>query len=98
MLFTLCSSLGEDFSVLNITVTIPADSQTFEIPQFLTIEDDNVDEDEQSFAILAKIGPDVPDGVSCFQTSVGETACHGRLGATEIRITDNDRKLFHTAN
>ena len=64
----------------------------------MAIEDDNVDEDEQSFAILAKIGPDVPDGVSCFQTSVGETECHGRLGATKIRITDNDRKLFHTAN
>ena len=29
---------------------------------------------------------------SCFQTRVGETQCFGRRGATEIRITDNDRK------
>ena len=31
---------------------------------------------------------------SCFQTQDGETDCFGtgRSGATEIRITDNDRK------
>ena len=62
--------------------------------QFFTINDHNIDEDEQSFAIAAEIGPDVPDGISCFQTDVGSAECFGRRGATEIRIIDNDRMLI----
>ena len=87
--------IGADFSVESITVTVPADSTRFEIPQFFTIVDDDIDEDEQSFAVLAEIGPDVPDGVSCFQFYEGAVSCFGRKGATEIRITDNDRKLIN---
>ena len=34
----------------------------------------------------------MPDRVACFQLQAGETECFGRRGATEIRITDNDRK------
>ena len=82
-----------DFSDTPITITVPADRTTFELPQFFTINDDNIDEDEQSFAIVAEIGRDVPENISCFQTGVGERDCFGRRGATEIRITDNDRKL-----
>ena len=82
-----------DFSNIPITLTVPADSQTFEIPSFFTINDDNIHENEQSFAIVAEIGPDVPENISCFQTAVGETDCFGRRAATEIRITDNDRKF-----
>ena len=68
----------------------------YTLEQFFDIIDDNIDEDEQSFAIVAEIGPDVPDGVSCFQTALGETDCFGRRGATQIRILDNDRKtLFY---
>ena len=59
---------------------------------FLVIVDDNIDEDQQSFVIVAEMGPDVPDGVSCFQVTEGAAQCHGRQGATEIRIIDNDRK------
>ena len=88
------SLIGEDFSGQTITVTIPADSGTFEIPQFFTVEDDNIDENNaQSFAIVAEIGPDVPDDIACFQTSF-RPQCEGRRGATEIRIVDNDRKLL----
>ena len=36
---------------------------------------------------------DVPDNISCFQTHEGGTICFGSRGATEIRITDNDRKF-----
>ena len=54
------------------------------------ISDDNIDEDEQSFA---EIGPDVTDGISCFQIAEGGRECRGRQGATEIRITDNDREF-----
>ena len=74
---------------------MPANTNNLEIPQFFSVVDDNIDEYEQSFAIVAEIGPDVPDGVSCFQIAEGETECFGRRGATEIGITDNDRKFLH---
>ena len=84
-----------DFSDEPITVEVPANQQKIEIQQFFTIVDDNIDEDEQSFVIVAEIGPDVPDNVSCFQLGVGRIECFGRQGATEIRIIDNNRKLFY---
>ena len=86
---------GDDFTNEPLTITIPANRRSYTIETFFNISDDNLDEDEQSFAIVADIGPDVPDGVSCFQTGVSPS-CFGRLGATEIRITDNDRKFFHS--
>ena len=84
---------GDDFTNEPLTITVPANQRSYTIEQFFNISDDNIDEDEQSFAIVAEIGPDVPDGVSCFQTGEGESECHGRRGATEIRITDNDREF-----
>ena len=79
---------GADFSDQCTTVTVPAATtpgfQTYTIPTFFTVIDDNINEVEQSFAIVAEIGSDVPDtycfveGVglsdcSCFQTPYGET-------------------------
>ena len=52
--------------------------------------DDDIDEFEQSFVLVAEIGDDVPDSFACFQRQVGETDCFNRTGATEIRIMDND--------
>ena len=80
-----------DFSDEPITV-VPANQQKFEIQQFFSIVDDNIDEDEQSLVIVAEIGPDVPENVPCFQLGIIETVCHGRQGAIEIIIIDNDRK------
>ena len=85
---------GDDFTNEPLTITIPANRRSYTIETFFNISDDNIDEDEQSFAIVAEIGRDVPDGVCCFQTAVGTTRCFGRLGATEIRITDNDCKFL----
>ena len=84
---------GDDFTNEPLTITVPANRRSYAIETFFNISDDNLDEDEQSFAIVAEIGPDVPDGISCFQTGVGRTECHGRRGATEIRIIDNDREF-----
>ena len=81
-----------------LTITIPANWRSYTIEQFFNISDDNLDEDEQSFAIVAEIGPDVPENISCFQIALGHTGCRGRRGATEIRITDNDRKLSNWKN
>ena len=84
-----------DFSDQPITVEVPANGdQRFTLSEFFTVVDDNIDEDEQSFAIVAEIGPDVPEKIKCFQFGVGEAGCRGRRGATEIRIYDNDRELF----
>ena len=88
-----------DFTHLPITIEIPAATdnraQAFVIPEFFQVVDDDIGEVEQSFAIVAEFGPDVievPFNFSCFQLQAGETECFGRRGATEIRITDNDRK------
>ena len=86
-------STGEDFTVEPLVITVPANQQRYAIQQFFTIKYDDIDEDEQSFAIVAEIGPDVPDGISCFQTAEWETDCFGRRGAIQIRITDNDREF-----
>ena len=79
-----------------LTIEVPAattaGTQTFEVPHFFCVIDDNIDEIEQSFAVVAEIGPDVPASFSCFQFSAADAECFGRRGATEIRITDNDRK------
>ena len=98
--------LGIDFSNSSITVTVPAATtpgfQTYTIPTFFTVVDDDINEFGQRFAIVAEIGSDVPDNCyvddvgltdcSCFQTPYGETECFGRSGATEIWIIDNDCK------
>ena len=88
-----------DFTDLPITIEIPAatddGTQEFALPNFFQVIDDDIDEVEQSFAIVAVLGPDVtevPFNFSCVQLQAGETECFGRRGATEIRITDNDRK------
>ena len=99
--------LGIDFSNSSITITVPAATtlgpQTYTIQRFLTVVDDDLNEVEQSFALIAEIGDDVPsncfvarEGLGrdcrCFQSPVITIVCLGRSGATEIRITDNDRK------
>ena len=43
--------------------------------------------------MVAEVGEDVRDGISCFQIQVEVTNCYGRTGATEIRIIDNDCKF-----
>ena len=53
------------------------------------IIDDNINEDEQSFAVVAVIGDDVPLNFSCFQ-AMGQRNCYERYSVTQIRIRDND--------
>ena len=82
-----------DFTEKSITLDIPAKTTLFQVQQnIVEIFDDNIYENWQSFVVVAEIGPDVPDGVSCFMINERTTQCHGRQGATVIRITDNDGK------
>ena len=97
--YVILSFPTADFTDLPITIEIPAatddGTQEFELSDFFQVIDDDIDEIEQSFAIVAEFGPDVtevPFNFSCFQLQAGETECLGRRGVTEIRITDNDRK------
>ena len=92
--YSFSDPLDPDFSADTIVVTIPADRTTFPVSTFFTINDDNIDEDEQSFAIVAEI-LDVPEDISCFQTAPGTVPCFGTCGATEIGITDNDREFTY---
>ena len=70
-------SLVADFSNKTIAVVVPARSRTFTVPEFFTIVDDDIDKDGQSFTIVAEIGPDVPENVSCFQLGYGQRECLG---------------------
>ena len=95
-----------DFTNNSITVTVPAaitpGPQSYTLPIFFSVIDDDINEVEQSFALVAEIGPDVTntcyvDGVgltecSCFQRPNSAMDCYGRRGVTEIRIIDNDGK------
>ena len=63
----------------------------YEIPSnVFSVIDDDINEIEQSFAVIAEIGTDVSDDIACFQTQAEDTNCYGQFGATEIRIVDND--------
>ena len=91
---------GVDFSSMAMTFTVPGNVDEFVIPNFFTVADDDINEIDQSFALMAKLGSDVPDDFACFQIRDGDTEClgTGRLGATEIKIIDNDGRLFFYNN
>ena len=77
-----------------VTLMVPPNRRSYEVQIFLNIVvNDDVDEDWQSFALVAEIGRDVPDEVSCFETVTETPFCSGRQGATEIRIIDDDGKF-----
>ena len=90
-----------DFSTKAITITIPAtasiaeESAVFSLDNsILSITNDEVNEIEQSFALIAEIGSDVPDSFTCFQIADGDLDCvlDGRKGAARIRIVNDDGK------
>ena len=90
-----------DFSTKTTTITIPAtasiDEETavFTLPNsILSITNDEINEIEQSFALIAEIGIDVPDSFVCFQIADGDLDCvlDGRKGASRIRIVNDDGK------
>ena len=77
---------------------IGGDRSTFTLDNsVLNIAKDRINEVEQSFALIAEIGPDVPDSFVCFQIEQdGECILNGRKGATLIRIVDDDSKNIKT--
>ena len=104
---TLIIILDADFTTVGLSVIIPPSNsggiQTFQLPQSFSVIDDNINEVEQSFALVAEILNVVPTTCfdnniiltqcSCFKTELSESNCYGRTGAIEIRIRDNDCKF-----
>ena len=89
-----------DFVNASVTVEVPPSAkvygfETVHLPQFFTVFNDDVDEHMQTFAIVAEIGGDVPDGVGCFMINSTHPHCYGRRGAITIEIIDNNRKVSH---
>ena len=64
-----------------------------QIPQFFKVADDEIVEQEQSFALVAEVDADVPESFVCFKPQFNDRNCYGRRGATEIRIVDDDGML-----
>ena len=99
-----CAFTGDDFSATSFNITIPATEdrppgpifediqQNDPLPKFRVIDDD-VNEIDQSFALVAQLG-DVPESFACFQRPGDGTDCFGRTGATVIKIMDNDGKYM----
>ena len=87
------SFADDDFSSAPFEVTIPAGTTTFVLPPDFEVEDDNVNEIEQYYALIGELGNDVTDRFACFQRrDRDERGCAaGRMDATTIRIFDNDR-------
>ena len=93
---------GVDFINTSFTITVPA-SETerglyiIPLPDVFVIDDD-INENCQSFALVAQIGSDVPDKFTCFQRSGCRECCggqcFGRNGAIEIKIVDNDGNVI----
>ena len=52
--------------------------------------DDEINEIDQSFALVGVLGDDVPNDFACFQRRTGDDLCFGRTGGTTIIIEDND--------
>ena len=85
-------TIGDDFSVTTFTIEVPVNSHKVDIPPFYNITDDDINEREQSFVLVAEIVPYSATNVSCFWTQVAKKECLGMISITEIRIVDNDRK------
>ena len=78
-----------DFNTASITITIPAGTTEYDITNTFFF-DDEINEIDQSFALVGVLGNDVPDEFACFQRRTGDDRCFGRTGGTTIKIEDND--------
>ena len=68
---TATSLVGADFNTTSVTITIPAGTkEEFEIPNRFFF-DDNINEIDQSFALVGVLGNDIPDDFACFQRRTG---------------------------
>jgi hypothetical protein len=92
---TFKATPGSDFTGEPVTVTIaPTAGISFRLPPVFQTINDNLNENKESFVLVAEIIPETPGDVVCFQRYVGDTDCHGRVGATLVDIIDDDSTTF----
>ena len=82
---------NKDYDDTVFIKTIPPSSTGHVLSQDIRINNDTFHEIEQRFALIGELGLEVPDEFACFRVTFGEAECRGRVGATGIRIRDNDR-------
>ena len=82
---------GADFIATPFVVEIPAGTTTFIIPN-ITIIDDNLNEKEEVFLLVARIlGKAALNNASCFQLMQCDPCNnHVHIGGTRLRIRDDD--------
>ena len=85
---------GDDFTDTMFTFKVEGEN-TEKGVLLITLDnitiDDDIDEIEQTFALVVEIGDDVPSSFTCFPGQVSDTGCQRRTGA-RIGIIDNDRE------
>ena len=89
---------GADFADMTFNFTV--EGTDIELGVFrIKLEDITIDDDvheiEQSFALIAEIGDDVPERLACFQRQVGDTECFNRTGATKLELWTTMVRDFH---
>ena len=94
-LYTSKLVAGADFIATPFVVEIPAGTTSLNIPN-ITIIDDNLNEKEEMFLLVARIlGKAALNNASCFQITQGDTCNnHGHIGGTRLRIRDDDGKIL----
>ena len=80
-----------DYDDLVFVKEIPPSTTSHVLSQDIRIEDDDIHEVEQLFALVVELGPEVPEEFACFLVTFDDEECRGRVGTTGIRIRDNDR-------
>ena len=80
-----------DYDDMVFVKVIPPSATSRVLSQDIRIKDDDINEVEQRFALVAELEPEIPDDFACFRVTFGDAECRGRVGTTGIRIRDNDR-------
>ena len=90
---------GVDFHNESFTIEVPAETTIVRITN-ITVVNDNVNEREEVFALVARILGQAAD-VACFQLNENNPCnSEGHIGGTQLIIRDNDRKYtcIHKSN
>ena len=80
---------GADFNNVSFTIEVPAGTRSLRITN-ITIVDDNINEREEGFVLIAVILGEAAD-VACFQLDENSPCKEdGQIGGTWLRIRDDD--------
>ena len=98
---------GSDFLEVYFVLLVPKTRNehgplsTFQLPIYIVpfITNDNINENEQSFVLVAQVIEDTLEDAVCFMRHGRDSECHGNVGATLlINIIDDDGKCDHNNN